>query len=79
MDSKTNNLLKKPLGTKSVRDSSRKPEVTHEVIGTFTENLSYLNEVNPLASSQAKNPYADGPAPLPQPAVNHLVLENGQR
>jgi len=43
------NLLKKPVGTKSVRDSTRKQEVAHDVIGSFTENLSYLNEVNALS------------------------------
>lgn len=43
------NLLKKPLGTKSVRDSTRKQEVAHDMIGSFTENLSYLNEVNALS------------------------------
>ena len=52
-------LLKKPKGTKSVRDASnRKHDENQDVIGSFTENLSYLNEVNAL-SHQVKANYQD--------------------
>lgn len=50
--------MKKPVGTKSVRESSNKHEVVHEPIGSFTENLSYQNEVNAI-SHQVKNNYPD--------------------
>lgn len=78
MDPKTNHLLKKPVGTKSVRESILKPDVApHDVMGTFTENLSYLNDVvvtNQLsANQQVKLNYQD-PNLINKAAPNMVVV-----
>ena len=45
-------LKKKPQGTKSVREASTRK---HDDIGSFTENLSYFNEVNALSHQPKTN------------------------
>ena len=45
MEAKSN-LMKKPAGTKSVRESTRKQDVAHDAVGSFTQDLSYINEIN---------------------------------
>ena len=53
------NLMKKPVGTKSVRDSARKQDVAHDIIGSFTENHSYLNELHGISHQVVNKNYAD--------------------
>ena len=58
------NISKKTKKTKSVKDSSHRKQGEQERIGSFTENLSYIDDVPNALSTQAR------PKDLGQDTVN---------